>query len=99
MEMIFEWDQTKAYENLRKHKIGFEEAKTVFNDPWLITFPDENHSTYEDRYISIGSSAKRRALLVVHTEREEAENAIIIRIISCRKATASERRTYERSET
>jgi len=95
MELIFEWNENKAKQNLRKHKVSFEEAKTVFNDPLLITFPDEYHSDEEERYLSIGLSARDKILLVVHTEQEENEKAVIIRIISCRRATVSERRTYE----
>ena len=95
MELLFEWDENKARENLKKHKVSFEEAKTVFNDPLLITFPDEEHSGTEDRYISIGTSAPNKVLLVIHTERETAEDTLIIRLISCRKATASEQKTYE----
>ncbi len=96
MELLFEWDESKARANRRKHKVSFEEAKTVFNDPLLITFPDEYYSDYEERLISIGTSADNRILLVVHTEREQDENTVmIIRLISCRKATAFERRVYE----
>jgi uncharacterized DUF497 family protein len=98
MELLFEWDENKARENLKKHKVSFEEAKTVFNDPLLITFPDEEHSENEERYISIGTSATSKILLVIHTEREASEETLIIRIISCRQATASERRTYEEGE-
>lgn len=94
MELIFEWDASKAQTNLKKHRVSFEEAKTVFNDPLLLTYPDEIHSKTEERLISIGYSSQRRLLLVVHTERDE-ENELLIRIISCRRATASERRTYE----
>jgi len=95
MRLIFEWDTRKAQTNLRKHKVSFEEAKTVFSDPLLITFPNEYHSESEDRYISIGSSARGKTLLVVHTEHEEAPDVIVIRIINCRKATALEQRIYE----
>jgi uncharacterized DUF497 family protein len=56
MEIIFEWDTNKAQSNLRKHKVAFEEAQTVFADPFLVTFPDEFHSESEDRFISIGMS-------------------------------------------
>jgi uncharacterized DUF497 family protein len=98
MELLFEWDENKVRENLKKHKVSFEEAKTVFNDPLLITFPDEEHSQTEDRYISIGTSAPNKVLLVIHTERETAEDTLIIRLISCRKATASEQKTYEEGE-
>lgn len=95
MKLLFEWDATKATENLRKHGISFEEAKTIFNDPLLVTFPDEEHSEHEDRSISIGLSAKNKMLLVVHTEREETADFVLIRIISSRKATKVERKTYE----
>ena len=93
MDLLFEWDANKA--NLNKHKVSFEEAKTVLNDPLLITFPDEEHSKVEDRFISIGMSAMRRLLLVVHTEHEATKKSIVIRLISCRKTMASERRVYE----
>jgi len=98
MKLTFEWDANKARINLSKHKVSFEEAKTLFNDPLLITFPDEYHSDTEERYISIGCSARGRILLVVHTERRETEDSVVIRIISCRKATPAERKTYEESE-
>ena len=93
MRLIFEWDENKARQNRRKHKVSFEEAKTVFNDPLLITFPDEYHSGAEERFISIGTSS--RILLVVHTERWESGGTTVLRIISARKATASERKVYE----
>jgi hypothetical protein len=97
MELVFEWDSSKARMNLQKHKVTFEEARTLFNDPLLLTYPDESHSQTEERCISIGSSVRNRVLVVVHTEREEIEDTLTIRIISCRKATASERRAYEES--
>lgn len=96
MQLIFEWDHSKAQANVKKHKISFDEAKTIFNDPFLITFLDDDHSLYETRFLSIGMSLKSRILLVVHTEREEHPDTIIVRIISCRKATPSERSVYEK---
>lgn len=90
MKLIFEWDERKANINLRKHKVSFEEAKTVFDDPFLLTFPDPKHSESEQRYINIGTSQKGRILIVIHTEQEEN-----MRLISCRKATRNERRVYE----
>ncbi|MCI0696468.1 BrnT family toxin [candidate division KSB1 bacterium] len=90
MDLNFEWDEEKAKKNLRNHQVGFEDAKAVFNDPFLITFPDPEHAIGEQRYLNIGLSAKGRVLIVVHTERGGN-----IRIISCRKATTSERRDYE----
>ena len=95
---IFEWDEEKAKTNLRKHKVSFEEAETIFNDESLITFPDEIHSIEEERFISIGYSIINRVLLVVHTENSEQDKEIVIRIISCKKATALEREIYEQQE-
>ena len=95
MELLFEWDANKARENLRKHNISFDEAKTVFNDPLMLTFPDEEHAQDEERLISIGLSAKNKLLLVVHLEREETPEYLLIRLISCRKATHLEQKAYE----
>lgn len=90
MQLEFEWHEEKAKANLRKHGISFEEAKTVFNDPFSITIADPTHSIDEDRFIDIGLSATGRLLVVVYAER-----GTNIRLISCRRATKTERRTYE----
>jgi uncharacterized DUF497 family protein len=66
--MEFSWDRVKANANLRKHRVSFEEAKSVFNDPHLLTFPDEWHSDAEERQISIGLSSINRLLLIIHTD-------------------------------
>jgi len=91
MKLTFEWDEDKAKANFKKHKVSFEEGKTIYDDPFLLTFPDHEHSEYEQRYINIGISQKGRALILVHTERGDN-----IRIIHCRKATSAERRNYEK---
>ncbi|MFM2065081.1 MAG: hypothetical protein RLZZ507_4752 [Cyanobacteriota bacterium] len=90
MELGFEWHEEKAQENLKKHGISFEEAKTVFNDTLSITIADSKHSDDEQRYIDIGLSSKGQLLIVVYTERQSN-----IRIISSRKATNAERKIYE----
>jgi uncharacterized protein len=90
MIFTFEWDEEKAENNFSKHKVSFEEGKTIFNDPLLFTFPDDGSSETEERYINIGLSAKGHLLVLIHTERFGK-----IRIISCRKATVHERRQYE----
>jgi uncharacterized DUF497 family protein len=93
MNLTFEWDEEKANSNLKKHKISFEEGKTIFDDPFLLTFPDLEHSEIEERYINIGTSAKGRILILIHTEQRKN-----IRIINCRKATSTERRAYEKRD-
>ncbi len=90
MELTFEWDEEKARENLKKHNVSFDEGKSLFDDPFLLTYPDEEHSVSEDRSVSIGFSRNKRLLVVAHTERNPN-----IRIISCRKATSKEREAYE----
>ena len=90
MKSAFEWDENKATTNLRKHGVNFYEALTVFQDEFSLTFSDYSHSDDEERFIDIGRSSKGQILLVVYTER-----ANHIRIISCRKATVAERKTYE----
>jgi hypothetical protein len=87
---LVEWDDEKAERNVRDHGVDFREARTVFEDPFAITIPDERHSEDEPRSITIGRSLLDKVLLVVHTERKER-----IRIISARKATPSERFQYE----
>jgi hypothetical protein len=90
MGIKFEWDDDKARKNIKKHKVSFEEAATVFGDFLSITIPDSTHSESEDRWIIIGESNKNRLIVVVHTERGDR-----IRIISARQATFHERREYE----
>jgi len=90
MKLTFEWDEVKARENLKKHKVDFDEGKTIFNDPFLLTYPDIDSSEAEEHYVNIGLSVRDRVLVLIHTERQGK-----IRIISCRKATARERRHYE----
>lgn len=95
VKLVFIWHEEKALSNYRKHKVGFEEAKTVFGDSLLLTLPDELHSDEEERFLSIGRSVRGRTLLVVHTEQMENHDSLVIRIISCRKATSKERNVYE----
>jgi hypothetical protein len=90
MKLSFEWDEEKARTNLKKHRVGFDEATTVFTDACSTTIHDPDHSADEQRYIDIGASDKGRVLVVVYTERSSR-----IRIVSCRKATPSERKLYE----
>jgi len=91
--MEFEWDANKAAENLRKHKVSFNEAATVFGDLLGTTASDPDHSAGEHRYITVGLSNRRRLLIVAHAERRER-----IRIISARKLTRSEKSTYEETQ-
>ena len=88
--MNVEWDDKKARINLKKHGVSFEEAKTVFDDPLYVDFYDPHHSYNEHRFILLGESIQDRLLFVSYMERNN-----VIRIISAREATQSERKAYE----
>lgn len=88
--MTFTWDVRKAAANLKKHGIDFREAATVFYDPLSVTFPDDDHSEAEQRFLIIGTSALGNVLVVANTEEDDT-----IRIISARLATRRELKFYE----
>lgn len=88
--MEFDWDPYKAVRNFENHAVSFEEASTIFDDPFYITVVDDEHSDNEQRYISIGISRSNRLIIVAHTARQR-----YVRIISARKATKNERGYYE----
>ena len=88
----FEWDATKASENLTNHGVSFEEALTVFADPLARIFDDPDHSEDEHRELIIGHSTNRRLLVVSFTERHPRT-----RVISAREATRRERQDYEQN--
>ena len=90
--MAYEWDPAKAAANLHKHGVSFAEAASVFLDPMALTFDDPDHSDDERREITIGVSARQRALFLAHSVRGNR-----IRIISARKATPQEREHYAKS--
>lgn len=87
----FEWDENKNQINQKKHKISFEEAKTVFYDTEAIVIDDPEHSEEEERFIILGLSKKANLLVVCHCYRTSDTT---IRIISARKATTNETKQY-----
>ena len=92
--MRFEWDKEKNKSNIRKHRVSFEDAETVFKDDNLIIMFDDEHSTYEERFNAIGEDLIHRRLIVCHCYRSDEGD--IIRIISARTANKSEIEIYER---
>lgn len=87
--MEIEWDPKKSKANVRKHGVSFADAATVLSDDLAITIEDQRHT--EQRFVTIGSDALSRVLVVVYTYREDR-----IRLISARNATPAERARYER---
>jgi uncharacterized DUF497 family protein len=65
MELSFEWDEVKAEANRKKHQVSFDEAATVFADPFAITIPDPDHSADEQRFVDLGTSDRGRLLVVI----------------------------------
>ena len=88
--MKFEWDPAKDDKNVRKHRVAFDEASTVFGDILSMTGRDLEHSVGENRYVTFGLSSRGRVLAVYHTDR-----AGVIRIYSARTAVRKENRIYE----
>lgn len=88
--MRIEWDRGKAEANLRKHRVSFDEAASVFFDTLSVTIPDPDHSIAERRFVTLGVSTMGRLVVVAHTERGNT-----LRIITARLASAAERKRYE----
>jgi uncharacterized DUF497 family protein len=90
MDGEYDWDPVKAWKNLLRHGVSFEEARTAFRDPLGIVVGDPRHSFEEARYVLLALSAQHHLVSVMFTERGP-----VIRIISARRVTAAERREYE----
>ena len=93
--IYFDWDEKKAAKNLRDHEVDFEDAKTVFNDPYRIT-EEDSVVNGEQRWRTIGTALGIAILFVAHLEEDFGED-IFVRMISARAATAGERRDYEQN--
>jgi uncharacterized DUF497 family protein len=88
--MNYEWDPAKNLENIRKHKVSFEQAKIALEDPYRLNFYDEAHSLNEDRYIVFGSAEGRILFVSIVCVDENT-----IRIISARRANKNEMEAYD----
>ncbi len=85
--MRFEWDEAKRRTNLRRHGIDFADAVKVF-DGDIVTIEDRRFDYGETRYLTLGL-LQGRVVVVAHTEEED-----LVRLISARKATKNEERSY-----
>ena len=88
--MQFEWDPEKDQQNQAKHGVSFDEASSVFGDPFAWTIDDPDHSVEENRFLTTGYSNRQRLIIVAHTDRDER-----VRLINAREVAAAERRVYE----
>jgi uncharacterized protein len=80
----------KADENLKNHKVSFDEATSVFTDPFALTFDDPDHSLEERRYATIGTSNKQRIVFLAHADRGEDH----VRIALDRAPASAPRKTH-----
>lgn len=94
MRYNFEWDPSKAKENLHKPKISFERASQVFLDPNMVSIEDEEHSEEEDRWITLGKDKGGIIVVVHHTFRSIDQSNYAIRLISARRPTRREVKQY-----
>jgi uncharacterized protein len=93
--MRFEWDEDKNRRILAKHKVSFETARSVFDDPRVLSIQDRVVEG-EERWQTVGM-VSGTVLFVAHTYQEEAGDEVI-RLISARKAIPIERRAYAKSQ-
>jgi uncharacterized DUF497 family protein len=87
--MRFQYDPAKAVANLKKHGVSFADAEGVLEDPLAVSVQDPD-SEGETRSITIGMGSAGELLVVVYTERDSE-----YRIISARRPTRKERKSYE----
>ena len=95
MAVFFEWDDQKAKENLEKHGVSFEAARTVFFDPYRLTEEDSVVDS-EQRWRTVGTASGIAVVVVAHLEEAFAED-VFVRMISARRALPLERREYEQN--
>jgi uncharacterized protein len=98
-KVVFEWDKRKAERNKDKHGVDFDEAASCFLDPQVWMLHDLSHSgarTSEDRYMAIARSDRDRILIIVFTLRKDEDGKEKFRIISARRASKKERKSYPR---
>ena len=94
-ELTFSWDPKKAQQNVKKHKVSFQEAVSVFFDENATEYFDDDHSEAEDRFLMLGVSFRLRLLVVSYAVHDKARK---IRLISARKATKNESKAYTRAK-
>jgi len=87
--MRFRYDPAKAIANFRKHGVSFADAEGVFHDPLAVTQEDPDAES-ERRFVAVGLGSAADLLVVVYAMRNEE-----VRLISARRATQKERKTYE----
>ena len=86
--LFFEWDEAKADENYRKHRVTFQLAARAFEDVHGLDLMDDRMDYGEERWLRI-ALIEGRVVSVAYTRRGE-----VVRIVSARASTRRERRMY-----
>ena len=94
-QLEFTWDPAKAASNLVKHGVAFAQGATVFADALALTVFDSEHSDFEERWFTLGTSNTGKLLAVSHTYTAPGPTRARLRIVSAREATRNERRQYQ----
>ena len=94
----FEWDEAKAATNLLKHGVSFDLASSIFGDPRILTLADTTHSEAEERWFSVGVANNGSPMSVAYVWTAVGAGLIQIRLITARRATATEIRYYAESQ-
>jgi hypothetical protein len=92
----YEWNDKKAKSNKVKHGVAFDEATSIFDDPFHLSVFDKRYDDYEERWITIGLTSKDRVIVVAHVYFFDEDGNELMRIISARKSTKKEREQYEK---
>jgi uncharacterized DUF497 family protein len=87
--MRFQFDPRKGASNFKKHGVSFADTEGVFFDPLAVHQADSSKEG-EERFVAIGMGSAGQILVVVYTLRGDD-----IRLISARRATRREVKTYE----
>ena len=98
MRIELDWDPAKAATNAAKHGVTFQEAMTVFLDPFARTILDPDHRADEERWVTMGEASTGNLVVVVHTWREIEPDRTVVRIISARRPTRREARQYREED-
>jgi hypothetical protein len=93
--MLFEWDEAKGKENVKRHGISFENAKHVFEDPFHISVLNKRFDYFDERWITIGSAKDKSIIVIGHLYYLKENGDEVIIIITERKASKKEREHYE----
>ena len=86
--MRYSYDPEKKAENLKKHGMDFDDARSVIESAQAVTFEDRRFDYGESRYITLGLLHGKVVIITT------AETDKTIRIISMRKADKNEQKIY-----